>query len=451
MALRPRRTTPLLSALAFCFVLSGCALEAPERRPPGPAWPPPDAPESYPEPPVPPPGEFEVGCHFGISGCEAEASARCGYAGFHVLGTYRTRTALGWPYFYMRAACGPAPLAPTVSQAAPNAQTEPPPPPRDFDWRGRAFPPGAFEVSCRSDISECEREAGERCGHAGYHVLGSSRSPGPSGAPNFHLVAACGSAPKANPWDSASIAWDVVRLEMPPAPLPPAASTAGTKSKADRDPFDKPGAPDAESIASLEAMAESGKLEAQTRLAARYASGDGVPKNSAKAAEWYRRAAEQGAASAQNNLAMLYDNGEAVPRDMTEAARWYRKAAEQGAAIAQYNLAVLCRIGLGVPKDGEQAAGWARKAALQGQANAQALLGALYARGEGVSRDEVLAYAWFNLAAAQGLEPAAKARDEMLLPPQDLTEAQRLSSAWKQGQLLQRQGTEKKGRPRSGR
>lgn len=451
MVPRPRRTVLLLSPLAFCFVLSACALDAPERRQPRRDWPPPDGLERYPEQPVAPPGEFEVGCRFGISGCEAEAAARCGYAGFHVLGTYRTRSARGWPYFYMRAACGPVPWGITASQAAPNAQEEPAAPSRDLDQRGRALPPGAFEVSCRFETSGCEREAWERCGSVGYHVLGSYSTREAAGAPNFHLMAACGAAPKANPWASASVAWDVVRLEMPPTSLPVDASTAGGKRKVETDPFDRPGAPNAELVASIEAMAKSGKAEAQARLGAMYAAGDGVPKDFAKAAEWYRKAVEQGDASAQNNLAMLYENGEAVPNDMAEAARLYRMAAEQGAAIAQYNLAVLCRIGLGVPKDGEQAAGWAKKAAMQGQANAQALLGALYARGEGVPHDEVLAYAWLNLAAAQGLEPAAKARDEMLLPPQDLTEAQRLSSAWKQGQLLQRQSTEKKGRPRSGR
>jgi hypothetical protein len=56
-----------------------------------------------------PPGEFEVECRFGISGCESEASEKCGYPGYHVLGSYRTQGAFGTPYFYMKAACGPAP------------------------------------------------------------------------------------------------------------------------------------------------------------------------------------------------------------------------------------------------------------------------------------------------------------------------------------------------------
>ena len=83
---------------------------------------------------------------------------------------------------------------------------------------------------------------------------------------------------------------------------------------------------------------------------------------------------------------------------------------------------------------------------MQGQPNAQALLGTMYQRGEGVARDEVLAYAWLNLAAAQGFGLAGKARDEIRLPPQGIAEAQRLSSSWRNGRLLRRQGAQKKAR-----
>jgi hypothetical protein len=463
MAFIPRRTILLVAPLALCLVHSGCAFETPERRETGQNWPASDESASLSERTALPPGVFDVECRFGISGCEAQASERCGYAGFHVLGSYRTQSALGWPYYYMRAACGPAQAGARVSQGAPRLQGEPSGASRDFDRGGRGVAPGAFQVECRFEISGCEREVWERCGPAGYHVLGSYKTRGAFGSPSFYMMAACGAAAKENPWTEVAglsagpaaktnpwtevtgAAWDVVRLEMPTS----ASGQAIGKSKAETDPFEKPGTSDSERFASVEAAAKSGKVEEQTKLAAMYATGDGVARDPAKAVEWYRQAADKGDATAENNLAIFYEAGEFVPRDMAEAARLYRKAAEQGAAIAQYNLAVLCRIGLGVPKDGEQAASWSKKAAMQGQGNAQALLGSMYSRGEGVPRDEVLAYAWFNLAAAQGLEPAAKARDEMLLPPQELTEAQRISSAWKQGQLLQRQGTEKKGRAQS--
>ena len=56
-----------------------------------------------------PPRPFEVECDFGITGCESQASESCGYAGFHVLGSYKTQAALGWPRYRMLAACGPPP------------------------------------------------------------------------------------------------------------------------------------------------------------------------------------------------------------------------------------------------------------------------------------------------------------------------------------------------------
>ena len=465
MAFIPRRTILLVAPLALGLVHSGCALDAPERREPKRDWPMSGETPYFPEPLAPPTGIFEVECRSGISGCKAQAAELCGYAGFHVLESYRTKAARGKPRYHMRAECGAAPSAASAYPEAPRSPGGVSAPIRKWDRRERGAELGTLQVECRFEISGCEREVWERCGPAGYRVLGSYKTQGTFGAPYFYMIAVCGPAAKTNLWteirgapagpaaktnpwtEVAGAAWDVVRLEMPT----PSSGPAAAKNKMEGDPFENPGTSDTERVASLETMAKSGKVEAQTTLAAMYATGDGLAGDPDKAVEWYRRAAEAGDATAQNNLALFYEAGESVPRDMAEAARWYRKAAEQGAAIAQYNLAVLCRIGLGVPKDGEQAAAWATKAALQGQANAQALLGSLYARGEGVPRDVVLAYAWFNLAAAQSLESAAKARDELLLPLQELTEAQRISSAWKLGQLLQRQGAEtaKKGRAQS--
>ncbi|MGC9261361.1 MAG: tetratricopeptide repeat protein, partial [Phycisphaerae bacterium] len=48
-------------------------------------------------------------------------------------------------------------------------------------------------------------------------------------------------------------------------------------------------------------------------------------------AEGFRKAAEQGNASAQHELGRCYYNGQGVERDHAAAAGWFRKAAEQGA------------------------------------------------------------------------------------------------------------------------
>jgi TPR repeat protein len=48
-------------------------------------------------------------------------------------------------------------------------------------------------------------------------------------------------------------------------------------------------------------------------------------------------------------LGELFEAGQGVPRDEAQAANWYRRAAEQGYANAQYNLAALYAVGKGVP------------------------------------------------------------------------------------------------------
>ncbi len=94
-------------------------------------------------------------------------------------------------------------------------------------------------------------------------------------------------------------------------------------------------------IAALRAKAEAGDPKAQNNLGVLYANGQGVPKDYAKAAHWYRLAANQGNAFAQYDLGVLYATGQGVPKDYGKAAHWYRLAANQGFASAQNNLGVL--------------------------------------------------------------------------------------------------------------
>jgi uncharacterized protein len=65
----------------------------------------------------------------------------------------------------------------------------------------------------------------------------------------------------------------------------------------------------------------------------------------------YREAlseAQAGESWAQAMLGVMYARGQGVPRDYAEAARWYRKAAEQGQADAQLNLGWMYFLGQGV-------------------------------------------------------------------------------------------------------
>jgi uncharacterized protein len=132
-----------------------------------------------------------------------------------------------------------------------------------------------------------------------------------------------------------------------------------------------------------------------------YANGQGVRRDEAQAAAWYRRAAEQGDASAQNNLGVMLANGQGVPQDDEQAVHWYRLAAEQGHALGQYNL------------------------------------GGMYNSGRGVARDTVRSYMWMLLAAEAG-DPAAGANRAIVarrLSPAQIDSATDMRRRWQTARL----------------
>ena len=185
----------------------------------------------------------------------------------------------------------------------------------------------------------------------------------------------------------------------------------------------------------VQAAAEKGDSGAEFLLGRAYDTGQGMPRNEAKALEYYRKAANHGNPMAQNNLASLYASGTGgVQQDQAEARKWLRKAAEQGAALAQDNLGLMLlqangaeaaqwfeksaaqgflaaqlhlgnlyyNGGSGIEKDYAKAAKWMRKAAEQKSPWAENILGVMYENGYGVPRDPTAARGWFQHAAEQG-------------------------------------------------
>jgi len=57
-----------------------------------------------------------------------------------------------------------------------------------------------------------------------------------------------------------------------------------------------------------------------------------------KRPHWYMKAADQNHALAQFNLGVMFASGQGVPRDDAKAVMWIQKAAQQGDAGAQHNL-----------------------------------------------------------------------------------------------------------------
>ena len=96
-------------------------------------------------------------------------------------------------------------------------------------------------------------------------------------------------------------------------------------------------------LATLEAKAEKGDLEAQYEMGWRHAIGMDVELDDDAAVEWLQRAAAAGHSLAQNNMGARYYSGDGVDQDLKQAYRSFFKAANQGDRKAGKNLDSITR------------------------------------------------------------------------------------------------------------
>ena len=75
-------------------------------------------------------------------------------------------------------------------------------------------------------------------------------------------------------------------------------------------------------------LAEEGDAKSQYQVAVLYLRGEGVLRDEAEAAKWFRRAADRGDADAQFNLGHMYAQGAGVKKDFIEAYKWFALAAD---------------------------------------------------------------------------------------------------------------------------
>jgi TPR repeat protein len=194
-------------------------------------------------------------------------------------------------------------------------------------------------------------------------------------------------------------------------------------------------------VTCLEIAAARGSCNAQLELGDLFYEGSKVPKDYAKAAQWYRKYVESAKITlasfysirrASERLGYLYSAGLGVPTNDQEATRWFLRAADMGSAYAQRSLAYRYKAGNGVSKDDGLAATWFRRAAEQGDVESQYMLGIALYIGMGVPEDYLHAHMWFNLAAASGNSEAAVGRDGVAkyMSPEQIGEAQALATKW---------------------
>ncbi len=207
-----------------------------------------------------------------------------------------------------------------------------------------------------------------------------------------------------------------------------------------------------------EALAERGNAEANFNLGILYEDGLGVPKDMARALQYFERSAESGNQRAQYRLGLLYSAGGTVPLDPARSRKWLGAAAAQGdtdaakllamreragadsrddayyraevlhvlgrnqeaAAIwkdladagdtrSRTRLAWLYEAGQGVPRDLDQAARLFRRSAEEGDPEAQYALAVMLQTGKGQRQNAAQAREWLKRAARQGHAAATAA------------------------------------------
>lgn len=146
----------------------------------------------------------------------------------------------------------------------------------------------------------------------------------------------------------------------------------------------------------LVAVAQGGDAAAQYDVGIRCLQGDGVPVDTAAAADWFRRAAIGKHAGAQYQLAMAYATGSGVPVDWRAAYEWLVVARANGDSRSEDALRTL-----------------GPKLSPPDIAQVRFDIGEMYASGTGVQADPVTAYSWYKLAEEAGEQRAQKAEGEL--------------------------------------
>ncbi len=175
----------------------------------------------------------------------------------------------------------------------------------------------------------------------------------------------------------------------------------------------RPGVVDKTAVELMRRSAAARLPEAQARLAMWMAEGyAGVEKNPKIATELVNRSlnsgllerAEAGKVTAQETLGNIYFKGLGVPKDEAKAVEWFQRAADQGYAVAEYQLARCSQFGFGCPENIQKAVELVTKASHQGFADAEEDLANKYYFGDiDIPQDLAKAQELYQKAANQGL------------------------------------------------
>ena len=140
-----------------------------------------------------------------------------------------------------------------------------------------------------------------------------------------------------------------------------------------------------EAVTLYKEASDRGDLRAMVSLGLLYDTGDGVPKDPARALELYARAASLGSADGAINYAVALFKGDHVAKDVPRALKLLDQASQGGSAIATFNLGVLAQQGAyGSRAD---ALPLFQRAAREGEPKAYRAAAVLLDEGRGVPKD----------------------------------------------------------------
>jgi TPR repeat protein len=155
--------------------------------------------------------------------------------------------------------------------------------------------------------------------------------------------------------------------------------------------------------------AEAGAADAQDVLGKLLLLGQGVARDDAAAAEWFRRSAENGYLGGMADYAFVLSRGRGVPRDEPGAVQWLTRAAMGGDPSAMVHLAECQQQGIGTARNIVAAHDWYLKAANAGSADGMLHLAILLLSPIEGATDEPAGIDWMTKAAQAGY-PAAQVR-----------------------------------------
>ncbi len=151
--------------------------------------------------------------------------------------------------------------------------------------------------------------------------------------------------------------------------------------------------------------------DALVELGRRYLYGEGVEKDSERAAWLFGQAAAKGNVVGFGNFGFCAVMGRGMPKNRTVGEYFLRRAAEMGDPGCQFQLGLKLEQNAKRPIEKDFATYWIYKAAEQRLADAASTLARRFWNGShGVEQDKVMALYWWDVAEAEGLDEAAEER-----------------------------------------